>query len=195
VDDNDNFTNVGARQYLRPEGYVFNLQNVVDRNILPGNNVYVFEGWRVFVGATYSPTYLVGFNANVLHGTFTVPHVSVGLWESFTTFIGLNSELVGEAITLQAVWSLYEAGDDNGGNQGGGTGGQGGAGGQGGTGTGTGGTGTGTGTLPKTGVENSNTLLFVAILLLALLVGTGAVVAIKEKSNKDILKNASERNK
>ena len=161
LDDNDNLVNVGARQYLRPEGYVFNLQNVQDRNALPGNNVYVFEGWRVFLGGTYNPNYLTNLNVDSLRGTFTIPHVNVALWESLTL-----SETVGEAISLHAVWSLYEAGDDT-------QGGQDGAGGA-----------DDTGTLPKTGVESGNTLLFAGLLLLVVLVATSIIVAMKERHNK-----------
>ena len=186
-----NMVNVGTRQYTHPEGYRFNFSNVLDRNTLPGENVYVFEGWRVFVGGIYSPNYLADLNVNNLRGTFTVPHVNVDLYESFTTFTNLN-ETVGAQITLHAVWSLYEADDncgvecdccdcDNGvacdcdrdcdcDNAAGTGGGASGAGGD-------------SKRLPQTNVE-SNVQLFAGLLLLVLMIGTAVIIELNSRRNQ-----------
>ena len=91
---NDTANNAIGRDYVHRVGTVFSLADVLDMNTLDSDNEYVFEGWRVFVGGIYNPTYIT---INQLHGSFIVPQAA-------------DDEA--SLISIVAVWSIYEADDE-----------------------------------------------------------------------------------
>jgi len=102
-----------GRQYTRRVDTIFSLEDVLDRNALPDNKVYTFEGWRVYLGETPDQNYLADMDTTQLHGSFVVPAPSESAGDSEAIdiddidFDELQSTVVGEIINLVAVWS-YE---------------------------------------------------------------------------------------
>ena len=97
-----------GRQYTCRVDTVFSLEDVLDRNTLPDNKVYVFEGWRIYVGETLHQNYLTGMDTTQLYGSFWVPAPSESpLNSEFDDIDELKSIMVGDIINLVAVWS-YE---------------------------------------------------------------------------------------
>ena len=173
---NDTVNNAIGREYVRRVGSTFCLEHVVDRNELNSDNDYVFEGWRVYLGDVFQPTYL-DMNVRQLHGSFDVPEViSKNVLSLCEYALTLSYVPVGETIKLVAVWSIYEAlkdgngdsyhnDDDNNGatpptdgsNQ---------------------------RKLPATGVE-SNVVTRVTLLVFTLIVGICTVAKVRNISDKD----------
>ena len=105
---NDVQNNVAGREYISRVGTRFNLDHVLDRRTLTSDNEYVFEGWAVFVGGVYHSTYLPDLNRSRLHDWFYVPNV-VSAASLDAGILALNDvTIVGETISLHAVWSIYE---------------------------------------------------------------------------------------
>jgi len=110
VIDNDNVDEIVISPMMSnyPLGYIYEVNETfyltgsraIDMNALPGDNVYIFEGWFVFVGEDWDEynSYLPGLVADQLQGSFVVPQSTAG-------------EDVWDDITLYAVWSLREAQD------------------------------------------------------------------------------------
>jgi len=187
VIDSDNIDDVVINPMMSnyPAGYTHRVNTAfaltgtraVDRNALPGDTVYEFEGWYVFVGLNFHPDYL-DFDTSVLTNLFIVPPASatgsaLSLEDSVLALYDLDilSEASGYTITLFAVWTVSEAGGTppphphptptpppttGGGNQKGG--------------------------LPATGIEN-DVVLWSVLLGIALMAAIGAKVWIN-KSKK-----------
>ena len=186
--DNENIDDIIINSEMTnyPDGYTYRVGDefildglrAVDRNTLPGDNVYTFEGWYVFVGFDYHPTYL-NFNRDVLHGSFVVPSASQsGLAPSSTNLLsslnGFDFEAIADdwenQITLVAVWTINEAVEEErtpstppagGGNQQGG--------------------------LPATGIED-NTTLWAVLFAVTLLMTVRTVIWIVKSKEKSIEK-------
>jgi len=164
----DTANNALGRQYLEAIGSRFDLGHVLDRNELPGDNEYEFEGWLVYIGTTQNQNYLSDLDTNELHSSFVVPPPVVlpttGL--DFDVLNVQNVQVVGETIILTAIWSLVEETE----NQPDGT-----------TTVKRPGGITSGGRLPQTGIESS-LLLWGALLLLAM--SGAAVVVLKIRNNR-----------
>jgi len=171
----DTVHNPNGRSYFYSIGSVFDTNHVLDRNTLAGDTEYVFEGWYVYIGSQLDDgEYITGMDVEELHNTFIVPApgglIPLAMFEEITA-TNNSTQIVGETITLIAVWSVYEAEETT-------TGGGGGAG----------------KTLPRTGIENDTSLwaiLFVIMLLLAVRVAIG----IRSEKNKrnEALDNINKR--
>jgi len=111
-----------------PDGYTYRVGDdfmltgtrAIDRNALPGDNVYIFEGWYVFVGIEYAPAYL-DFDKSVLSGSFIVPSSATATATATPSGLVLSASDVlsplndidlndwENQILLVAVWTIYEA--------------------------------------------------------------------------------------
>jgi len=113
--DNDNVDDIilNPKMANYPSGYTYRVgadfilagTRAVDRNALPGDNIYIFEGWYVFLSGNYHPTYLA-FNRGVLSGSFTVPS-SADILSTMSEFDEVDDWA--NQISLIAVWTIYEA--------------------------------------------------------------------------------------
>jgi len=191
--------NEDGRDYFRRIGTTFSTGHVLDRNVQynqPGDNDYIFEGWRVIIGDVFygwyeyvdiledDGSYLPDKVMSTRPGTFLVPPPGGGSPASplaATEIIVANElltgELVGETISLIVIWSIRSEGD--------------------------GGPGGGQGgddddkddddrKLPQTGIE-SYTETWATLLLICLLVMTRVIVALAKKKDKDFFKEVATR--
>jgi len=115
-----------GRQYFGEVGTSFNLGaiDVLDRNKLAGYNDYLFTGWLVRVGGMPHTYYLYEYGKDVLelHGSFEVPAPTSALELSAKQLLARISEtdlnVVGDDISLNAVWMVYEPCEDGNGENG-----------------------------------------------------------------------------
>jgi len=165
--DTDN--NAIGRNYTVRVGETFNLSGVLDRNTLDSENDYVFEGWRVYVDGMPHLYYLYEYGKDVLelHGSFEVPApTSVFELSMEQPLAPMNLNVVGDDISLIAVWMIYEVHECGNGES---------------TTTPTAGN-NNQKRLPQTGIE-SNMLLWSALLVLVVVTGLDTIAKIKR--NKD----------
>jgi len=169
----DRENNSTGRLYTRRVGTTFNIGedvHVLDRNTLPGENVYEFEGWLVHLGGIPNQDYIADKNTSEKYGYFIVPAsaVSVNAFEVAMNIDTLNDVPSGDVIGLVAVWTLYEATDTttppdddgtattDGGRQG----------------------------LPRTGIE-SNEELWLGLLVIFLMMTVGIIIELRRYKRKD----------
>jgi len=110
--ERDMENNPYGRQYFAPIGSIFSTENVLYRNDLDSDNEYVFQGWLVHIGGLPYQYYLenYGKNTDELHGYFTVPAPrDVSPLAVLATIDALNASVVGDDISLVALWLVYEA--------------------------------------------------------------------------------------
>jgi len=111
--DMDN--NPTGRQYIYRVGTAFDLAHVLDRNTLPSDNVYVFEGWLVHLGGISHQNYISDLDTSDLYGSFIVPAPTANthILDDTTNINTLSSVIVGDVIGLVAVWVIYESAHDD----------------------------------------------------------------------------------
>ncbi|MCL2427047.1 MAG: LPXTG cell wall anchor domain-containing protein, partial [Oscillospiraceae bacterium] len=165
--ERDTMNNAAGRSYLAPVGSTFSTSNVLDRNNLNSDNVYVFVGWNVYVNGVLRMNYISDIDVTELRTSFTVPssnEVPAPLAAELLLEIeALNVDnVVGGTIQLIAVWELYEAEEET----------------------------TPPKRLPQTGIENG-TLLWASLLIAVLMLGLGAIVLLKKRN--DIFDNVDKR--
>jgi len=113
--ERDTENNPYGREYTALVGSIFDLSTVaggngvLDRNDLDSDNEYYFEGWIVTVGGIQTVNYLADLDLDELNGTFTVPAPTVASPLAVAQTIIRNSPvIVGDTITLTAIWSIVE---------------------------------------------------------------------------------------
>jgi len=154
----DMVNNPYGRQYYELIGNTFSTDHVLDRNVHYNNDNYVFEGWLVHLGGTYTPGYLSDKNILVPHGSFVVPAPSVSALSASINELNIeefSKVTEGEIIGLVMVWSLDEDKDAPGGGSGNDQ------------------------KLPQTGVD-SNEVLWLALLLAAILSKIGVIALMRQ---------------
>ena len=149
--------NPHGRLYSARIGETFSLETVLDRNELDSDNEYVFEGWVVFVNGIHNQDYIDDLDVEELHGTFTVPEPDAVTLVAVAEGIAARSvNIVGDEISLVAVWSIAEAEEAATPPR-----------------------------LPQTGIESS-ILLWVSLLGAALLLGAGTIIGLKNRYKDEI---------
>jgi len=150
VRDIDN--NQYGRQYRAPIDSTFSLGEVLNRNDLDSDNGYYFEGWLVHIGGIPNQDYLHGFDADELHSSFVVPAPTP---QAALAAAEITGTVVGDDISLVAVWSLSEVAEEEEEEQ-------------------------PQKALPQTGISSS-LLLWASLLTVTLLLGFGVASRLRDK--------------